>query len=455
MAGKLGGFAMAVALGVAVLAAPAAAADEAAPTDEVIHDTGRVYFLRQTGDRFLIDHHFDGDTRLEQPNDYDFVLGGGAGYNFSEHWGVEFQAHGTEIDVRSDSMGKLEEYSNITMAPALRFRWPLGPDRRLVPYVTGGVGYSINDDNDQHNPKVKVNADDSTIAGSLAAGLEYFVNPNVALGFSVLSYIYPDQDAQIVVRDQANRIVSDTTESFNQTSVSLLAHIRLFPGQAGTPGNPGLRRLIFADHGPFDTDETRFYLYALGGHTALFDRDFGGDVELADPGDFNATLGAGAGVNLSRHWGVEVQFFDVAPNINADPFGKFSEVDNLTFLLLGRFRWPFLRGRLVAYATAGLGAGTYDLNDSRTFVDIPLSSGGAAVTGKPPKLTLEATSIAGQVGVGVEYFLNHHLSFGLALPAYLYPDLSTTVQQGSQPVVHGHANFSGLAPQIQIKAYLN
>jgi opacity protein-like surface antigen len=307
---------------------------------------------------------------------------------------------------------------------------------------------------------VKVNADDSTIAGSLAAGLEYFVNPNVALGFSVHGYIYPDQDAQIIVRDEANRIVSNTTDSFNQSSVSLLAHVRMFPGQPGTPGNPSLRRLIFADHGPFDTDERRFYLYALGGHTALFDRDFGKNdlgeqVELADPGDFNATLGAGFGVNLDRHWGVEIQFFDVAPNINQDPFGKFSEVDNLTFLLLGRFRWPFLRGRLVAYATAGLGAGTFDLNDSRTFVDVQLSSGGAAVTGKPPKLTLESTSVAGQVGVGVEYFLNHHLSFGLALPAYLYPDLSTTVQRGNRPAVGGHANFSGLAPQIQIKAYLN
>ena len=455
MGAKLGRTAAALALGVTMLAAPAAAADDGAPAEDgAIHDTGRFYFYLQGGHRFLIDDDFASDAELTQPNGFDFVLGGGGGYNFSDHWGVEFQAHGTEIDVRSDSLGKLEEYSNITMMPALRFRWPLGPDRRLVPFVTGGVGYSINDDNDQHTPKVKVNADDSTIAGSLAAGLEYFVNPNVALGFSLHSYIYPDQDAQIIVRNEGNRIISNTTESFNQTSVSLLAHIRLFPGQPGTPGNPGLRRLIFADHGPFDTDETRFYLYALGGHTAMFDHDFGADVEFADPGDFNATLGAGAGVNLDRHWGVEVQFLNVAPNLNADPFGKFTEVDNLTFLLLGRFRWPFLGGRLVGYATAGLGAGTFDLNDSRSFVDVQLQQGGA-VTGRPPKLNIEATSIAGQVGIGAEYFLNHYLSFGVALPVYLYPDLSTTVQHGNRPAVGGHANFSGIAPQIQIKAYLN
>ena len=453
---RLGRIAGAVVLGMALLGSPVGAADEAATpkASDPIRDTDRFYFFIQGGHRFLFENDLVGDAEFEQPNFFDFALGGGAGYNISDHWGVEFQAHGTEIDVRSDSLGKLEEYSNITMALAGRFRWPLGPDRRMVPYLTAGVGYSMNDDNDQHNPKVKVNADDSTFAGTVGAGLEYFLNPNVAIGFSMLSYIYPDQDAQIIVRDQANRIVSDTRGDFNQSSIMMLGHVRLYPGQPGEPGNPGLRRLLFADHGPFDTDERRFYLYALGGHTALFDRDFGGRVELADPGDFNATLGAGAGVNLDGHWGVEIQFFDVAPNINADPFGKFSEVDNLTFLLLGRYRWPFLRGRLVAFATAGIGAGTFDLNDSRTFVDVPLQNGGAVV-GQPPKLTIDSTSVAGQLGVGVEYFLNHHISVGVSLPVYLYPDLDTTVTSPGGNVTRGHANFSGIAPQFQIKAYLN
>ena len=442
-------------LGTTLLVAPVRAADEAPKkAEEPIRDTDRFYFFIQGGHRFLFENDLVGDVEFEQPDIFDFVLGGGAGYNLSDHWGVEFQAHGTEIDVRSDSLGKLEEYSNITMALAGRFRWPLGPDRRMVPYLTAGIGYSMNDDNDQHQPKVKVHADDSTLAGTIGAGLEYFLNPNVAIGFGGLFYIYPDQDVSIVERDNANRIILDESGTFNQSSFSMLAHVRLFPGQPGEPGNPGLRKLLFADHGPFDTDERRFYLYALGGHTALFDRSFGANVDLADPGDFNATLGAGAGVNLDKHWGVEIQFFDVAPNINGDPFGKFSEVDNLTFLLLGRFRWPFLRGRLVAFATAGLGAGTYDLNDSRTFVDIPLENGGAVV-GQPPKLTLQSTSVAGTVGVGVEYFLNHHISFGLSVPAYLYPDLDTTVTKPNGNTTRGHANFSGIAPQIQVKAYLN
>lgn len=449
MRGSLGRLATATAFGLALWAAPAAAADADAP----ITDTRRFYFYVQSGHRFLVDDDVVADAGFEQPNGFDFVLGGGGGYNLTEHWGIEFQAHGTEIDLCSDSLGKLEEYSNITMMPAVRFRWPLGRDRRLVPFVTGGVGWSLNDDNDQHKPKVKIEADDGTIAGSLAAGLEYFVNPNVAIGFSAHSLIYPDQDARITVRDQANRILFDREESFNQSSISLLAHVRLFPGQPGTPGNPGLRRLLFADSGPFDTDERRFYLYALGGHTAMFDRDFGAGVEFADPGDFNATIGGGFGVNLDRHWGVEFQYFNVAPNIDTTPFGKFNEVDNNTFLVLGRFRWPFMRGRLVPWVTAGLGAGTFDLNDSRSFVDVQLQGGGA-VTGRPPALGIDSTALAGQVGVGVEYFLNHHLSFGLAVPLYLYSDLHTRVAYNNQPPRGGRTNFSGLAPQIQIRAYL-
>ena len=77
------------------------------------------------------------------------------------------------------------------------------------------------------------------------------------------------------------------------------------------------------------------------------------------------------------------------------------------------------------------------------------------ITAEPPKLTIDSTAFAGQVGVGVEYFLNRHISFGLSLPAYLYPDLDTTVTAPNGNVTRGHANFSGLAPQIQVKAYLN
>ncbi len=431
-------------------AAPEAEAEQATSP---YYDTGRFYFYFESGDGFILDDHLIDDVHFDEPNDFDLVLGGGGGYNISDHWGVELQGHGVESDVRSDSMGKLEEYSNITIVPAARFRWPMYGGR-FVPFLTAGVGWSINADNDQHDPRVKITADDSTIVGTIAAGAEYFLSPNVAVGLTLHSFIFPDQDVNIVERDAQNRIVRDQNGTFNQTSLAVLAHVRVFPGAAGTPGDSSMLRWLLADHGPFDTDDRRYYLYLLGGHTAMFDHDFGDGVELADPGDFNATLGGGAGVNFDRHWGAEVQFFNAAPNLNATPFGKFSEIDNTTFLLLGRFRWPFLGGRLVPYVTAGLGAGTFDLNDSRTVVDVPTEQG-TAVTAKSPTLTVQATTVAAEAGIGVEYFLNHHVSIGVALPVYIYPDLPTTIQRGNQPPVGGHANFSGIAPQLQVKAYLN
>jgi hypothetical protein len=74
-------------------------------------------------------------------------------------------------------------------------------------------------------------------------------------------------------------------------------------------------------------------------------------------------------------------------------------------------------------------------------------------------------SIAGTVGIGVEYFLNHHLSVGIAVPAYLYPDWDTEVRFGSsrtgpggpvagRGVASGHVNVTGIAGLFQIKAYI-
>ncbi|MCW5892134.1 MAG: outer membrane beta-barrel protein [bacterium] len=436
---------------VVVAAGVALGADDTNAVAAPYRSAGRFYLSFDAGHAFVLDDHLVGDVHLDQPNGFDLVLGGSGGIDLSEHWGIELQGHGVESDVRSTSLGKLEEYSNITIVPAARFRWPLGGGR-VVPYVTAGVGYAINDDNDQHKPLVKVKADDSTVVGSLAGGVDYFLSPSVAVGVSLHGFIFPDQDVRVTVRDDRNRIVSDQRGSFNQSSIALLGHVRVYPGSPASVDGGGA--WLLADHGPFDTDERRWFAYLLGGHTAMFDHRFGGGVTLSDPGDFNATLGAGVGVNLDRHWGVGIEFFDVAPNVHADPYGKFTEIDNLTFLIKGRFRWPFLNGRLVPYATAGLGAGTFDLNDSRSVVDIPTQQG-TAVTAKSPTVSVQATQVAAEAGVGLEYFLNHWISVGLAVPVYIYPDIATTVQRGRRPVEKGHANFSGVAPELQLKAYFN
>src|SRR5262249_58163528 len=107
-------------------------------------DTGRLYLWFESGMNFTLDRHFAGDARVVPNSDVEFVLGGGAGYNIDPHWGVELQVDATDPWVRSETRGGLERIAVITFVPAVRYRWALG-DGRLMPYLTGGVGFSPND----------------------------------------------------------------------------------------------------------------------------------------------------------------------------------------------------------------------------------------------------------------------------------------------------------------------
>ncbi len=443
------------ALAVAILAigAVAGAAEDEEP--ERIRDTGRFYLYVDNGHAFQLDEDVVGDVEIDVPGGFNHVLGGGLGYNLTDHWGIEVQAHGTELDLRSKTLRKVKELSNITLMGAVRWRHPIG-DGRLVPFVTAGLGLSYSDVNDTGNLRVKLTMDEQSLAGSLAMGAEYFVAENVSFGVVMQSFHYPKADTELEVRDPGNRVILRERDEVDLASVSLLAQIRLYPGQAWRPATRDERErkrtFLFAEEGPFDTDDVRVYLYALGGHTFVFDEDFGGGIDIEAPGRFNATLGGGLGVNLTRHWGAELQLVHTEPNLarSAD-VGKFAEMSNLTVLPTVRFRWPCGEGRWVPFATAGFGASFSNINDVRQTADV--FQRGSVNT---PIARIDETSIAGSLGVGVEYFLNHHITFGVAVPYYFYPDLDTLVQErnGTGAVQRQTVNLSGLAPMVRITAYM-
>lgn len=440
-----------VVLGVVVTARAPGATEAVSASGEPVRDGRRFYVWFETGHQALLDEEVVDDLRFDTPDGVNVVLAGGGGYTLGRHWSLELHGHGTELDVRSESLGKVREYSNITVLPSVRFRWPLA-GTPWVPWVRAGLGFSLNDVNDTGNPRVKLDADETTIAGGLAVGLEYFVAPNVAVGLALQSLVYPDQRARFVLRDPRNRIVRQDREDFSLTSQGAVAYLRLFPGQQADAEGAG-GRLLLADAGPFDSPDLRAYLYLLGGHTQLVDDDFGGPLGLEAPGDFNATLGGAVGLNWSGHWGAEIQLSNSDPNLDGRPYGKMAEVSNFTVLPLVRFRWPLLAGRLVPFVRAGVGVAFFEINDKRAALDID-KTGSSARTVRTPEVSIDERTVAGSIQPGLEFFLNRHLSFGVSFPLFLYGDLDTTVKEVRKPRVRDEANFSGVAGLLEIRAYL-
>ena len=414
-----------------------------------IDDTDRLYFQFVTGMGFVLDKPFAGDAKLD--GFPDFTLGGSLGYNISRHWGAELQFQGGEPDIYSESRGKIREISVITVVPAARYRWHL-LDGRLVPYVTGGVGMSFNDVNEDAKPYVKAETKSSTIVGSLSSGFDYFLSENVAVGVEGRYTIHPNQTATVDYQDGPGGTITRATGDLNLTGITLLAQLRFFPGQ---PRNAsGGRRLFLSEDGPFDTDEVRPYLGGYFGYDFLFDRSVGGGVKVRDKGgDFNLSKGGMLGVNLDRHWGVEIQMIETPLNLRTANIDKIAEVDVTSILPTVRWRWPFLGGRLVPFLTAGVGWSYLIVNDPRLVVEVPDGKGGAKQV-RSPKWDPQSPRFAWSAGAGVEYFLNHHLSIGVYMPFQLYQTSDTTVRFANGTVRKGTADFSGFLTLLQLKAYL-
>jgi opacity protein-like surface antigen len=441
-------------LGLAALCATSALAADDAP-ERAVHDTGRFYLFVDNGHAFHLQDDFVGDAELDAPGGFDHALGGGGGYNLTERWSVEFQAYGIEPDIRSPSLGKVKELSLITLAPAVRYRWPL-LDGRLMPWVSLGFGWSMSDVNDTGNLRIKLEMDEQTWFGSLGAGVDWFLADDVALVLSGRYFGHPKQDTVLRVLGPGNRELLHEESSADMSHTALLLGLRLFPGQPAGPGQP--RRLLFADRGPFDTANPRGYVWVHAGHTFILDDDVGRGIRARAPGDYNATLGGGLGANLTRHWGVEVQLVHTEPNLEAGERGggKIAELSNLTVLPAVRYRHPLRGGRIVPFGFAGLGASFNNPNDSRTTADAFFGRRIGFRDIRTAKVRIDDTTIAGVIGVGVEYFLNHHLSVGLSLPVYLYGDADTEVidRSGRRPTVHDSFDFSGIALLFHVKAHV-
>jgi hypothetical protein len=424
--------------------------EDAAPATAAPHfdDTGRLYFWFESGANFTLNRQFAGDVRVVPNYGAEFALGGGLGYNIDPHGGVELQINGTDPWVRSESLGAIDRLSVITFVPAARYRWALG-DGRLMPYVTGGVGFSANDDHGYFKPYVTSNTSSTTVVGSLSAGFDYFVAENVAAGIELRSLIHPDQAADVTYRYPGRPVVR-YNDSLNLTSISLLAHLKFFPGQQASANGSG-RTLFLADHGPFDTKEMRAYVAGLFGYDFIWNKYVGSGTYVRDPGgDANLTKGGAIGLNVDGHWGAEVQMLYTMLNLRMSTGPRFAKLNVFEVIPALRYRYPLLGGRLVPFLMGGVGASFLNTTEQRPFSEY--NDGRKTIV--YPRFEANGPAVVGMIGPGVEYFLNHHLSVGLTLPFHLYSKVDTKLVQAGRKTQTGSADLSGLDVFLQLKAYI-
>jgi hypothetical protein len=232
------------------------------------------------------------------------------------------------------------------------------------------------------------------------------------------------------------------SDSLNLTSLSLLAHLRFFPGQQASAD--GERTFFLADHGPFDTDELRGYVAGLFGYEWIWDRNVGAGVHVREKGgDTNLTKGGALGLNFDGHWGAEVQLLYTMLDIRLSTGPRFAKPAL-------RYRYPLLGGRLVPFLLGGVGVSLLDTNEQRP---LSVTQDGRSVI-LFPKFNPGSPAIVGMIGVGIEYFLNHHLSVGLTVPLHLYSAVDTELRQAGRKTMTGTADLTGLAMFLQLKAYL-
>lgn len=171
------------------------------------HIPSRFYLGFRYGAEIQLDRKLNSDLSFDSLNQAlsgTGNLAGGVlfGYDIGEHFGIELAANYTEATLVSQQYGRLGEYSQYTVVPQLRWRWPL-LDGRVAPFVYAGGGLTYAEWNDRKPAGENLNVEGrgaypAAVAGS---GLEYFVARN--LSFSAEGQYYASWNHKITI-DKVN-----------------------------------------------------------------------------------------------------------------------------------------------------------------------------------------------------------------------------------------------------------
>jgi hypothetical protein len=445
-----------VALATLALASPAPAEDESTPGNEERStpttvarwdDAGRFYLLFQTGLVFLFDDEFAGNVHDESHefpgSNINIPIGLSLGYNLSKHFGVELQGVArSRTCARTVPSGSSPSTATSPSSGSLRYRYPMG-DGRFVPWGLGGIGWSLNAINDATTPRVKVSGRRLHHRRHPGPGIRLLSGRRRG-GGRLGAVVHLSQHRQ--TRSSQGHRRASTWEQQPDVDGATRAHPRVSPESRAPPTAPAC-----SARPSIDTDERRYYLFGTRGDHVFFDDKYGGGVTAKAAGSSNWTLGGGGGVNLDKHWGVELALLSASDlNIDDGDLGKIGEMGIFTILPTARIPLAILGWPPRALRHGGKSEWAINRpNDPRNIVDV-FQKGSR----RTPKYDIQSTSVAGSVGIGLRVLSEsppQHRSS--ASPLMIYPDWDTTVQQRDktgasvgQPVKSSW-NYTGIFPK--------
>lgn len=317
------------------------------------------------------------------------LYGVSVGVDVGRHLGFEVAADFFEPDLQASAtrrpgLGSVGEVGMATLLPQLRLRYPLLDDR-LVPYLVAGVGASFTQFNNRKRDGFgrSIHAEDTALAWTVGAGVEYFVASNIAVG----------AEARFVGRGTHDIEVDGDTRRAELDSllVAVAARVYLRDGESAR-----------FDAGP--ARRAPFLAIRMGGARLVNRRIARGIDARLDNNDLlpgmNNVLGFAIGMDLGRVVAVELAGDGYEVNLAVPGLGTIGEYAITAFLPQVRLRYPVLDGRLLPSVLLGVGVTFTEFNDR-----------------KPPADTLDVSgsdfSPAGVLGAGVEYLIARNIGVGV------------------------------------------
>lgn len=309
------------------------------------------------------------------------------GVDLGRFLSVELAADFYELVAEVPRVGTVGEYGVMALAPQLRVRYPLFGGQ-LAPYLLAGVGIGVGQFNDRKPPGfgLAIHAgDDVTPLGVVGGGIEYFLADNLALGLQVAYVISGAQTIEVQGRRHPVEL---------ETLLATASLRVLYPEREPRPAGP-----------PRGFLPARVYLgVRIGGAVPTRKEVFSGLESRPEApawgGTLNQVFGVAVGADLGRYLGFELPLEGYEMNLAMPGRPALGEYALYPIIPLVRLRSAWLDEKLELYGLGGGGITYGEFND-----------------GKPAGASLEIRgrdwTVAGALGVGLEYFVTSNVAIGL------------------------------------------